>query len=62
MHDYITSAAFKDFSEQSEIIAFDHVAKVDRTVSDHHEHTCFEIIIVHEANSFQNEVFKNKLP
>lgn len=51
-----------DFSEQSEIIAFDHVAKVDRSVLDHNEHTCLEIIIMHEANSFQNEVIKNKIP
>lgn len=62
VYDYFTYAAFKDFSEQSEIIAFDHVAKVDRSVLDHNEHTCLEIIIMHEANSFQNEVIKYKIP
>lgn len=52
VHNYFTSAALKNCSEQSEIIVLDHVAKVDRAVSNHHEHICLEM---------KPDVIKNKL-
>lgn len=57
VHDYSTSAALEDCSEQCVVLALGHVvSEVDRTVSDYHGHIFLDSQpLPMGANRFQTE-------